>query len=536
MAYIGIAFGTFNSSISIVTKKGGVETIANEDGDRNIPSYVSFTGYEELVGSQAKIAANRHAKTTIVQFRNLLGLKLNHEEVHHHQKELPMTILEHPENKGVVAYEYEHYENEEAEEAETRYVSVEEVVTKYLRKLKETAENYLGHPVTGAVLSTPAHFDAEPRAALLSAAKASGFDHVHLIAEPIAAALAFDTAPTAPTTPKRDRLILVADLGGHQFNVTLLSSNGGLYSILSSLDDSKLGGVHFDEVLVRHVVEDFKRKSRQDISKDRRALHKLRAACEATKRMLSQRDTAPCTIDSLYEGQDHSCSVLRARFENMAEPLIQRCGTLVARAMSEAGVEPGQVDEVLLVGGSTRIPRFQSVVRAMFPESVNVRADIEPDEAVGLGAAAQAKIVQAAEKAGVDYAGASTSKQYLDAKHLTASLGVGLADGKIATVVPRRAPVPTARSMEFSNAVDGQKEVFISVYEFDHEGKKKKTEKADKKILAEVVVQDLPTGLKAGEAKILVTFLVDRDEVLTVVAKEKVSGKQLKVRMDGKHH
>ncbi|KAJ3098197.1 Cytoplasmic heat shock protein 70 [Phlyctochytrium planicorne] len=522
--FIGLSFGTLSSSIAIIGKNGNVETIANEDGDRNIPSYVAFTGYEELVGTQAKIQAISNPKGTIKQFRNLLGLSLDDEEVKHHIKDLPMTIVEHPES-SVVSYEVDVYENEEAEESQAQYVTVSEVTSKYLKGLKETAEGYLGSSVNGVVVSVPSHFEERSQASLLEAAKAAGFEHVYPLSEPVAAALAFDSLKTSQYSSKADRTVAVVDLGGHQFNVTILSVNNGLYSILSSLDDYKLGGVHFDEVLVNFVKAEFKKKTKIDITGNRRSFAKLRHACELTKKMLSQKDTAPCSVDSLCEGMDYHAQILRGRFEMLAEPLFQRCGELVKNALTEAKLEASNVDEVLLVGGSSRIPRFQALIRSLFPASCSIRTDIEPDEAIGLGAAFHANMIN---KSSTDYSKVYVDPTFLKFPRVTKSLGVEVADGKIAVILPARTPLPASRTLHFSNSEIGQKEVFIAVYEGENEVAKKNRSVLD------IVVSDLPADLKAGEAKIEVTFLIDIDNVFSVTAKEKTSGKTIKCKLSHK--
>ncbi|ORY42777.1 HSP70-domain-containing protein [Rhizoclosmatium globosum] len=526
--FIGIGFGTLNSTIAIVGKDQGGETIANEDGDRIIPSYVAYTGYETIVGSQAKIQAMSNAKGTIVQFKSLLGLKLEDEEVQHHIEKLSTTIVAHPSDAHQPAYEVEEYESEEAEESVTKHISVNAVTATYLAKLKETAEGYLGKSVNGAVISVPAHFAEKSKAALIQSAKEAGFNKVHTVVEPVAAALCFDHASTvkaSTTASKQDRLILVVDLGGHQFNVTLLSANNGLYSVISSLDDYKLGGVHFDEVLVNYIKDEFKRKTKQDISGNRRALAKLRSACEQTKRMLSQKDTAPCSVDSLYDGIDFHGPVVRGRFENLAEPLFQRCAELIKQALKEGGASAESIDEVLFVGGSTRIPRFQQVIRNLFPESTEVRTDVEPDEAIGNGAAIQAGIIVAAEAEGVDYAAAAVNKEVVELPHLNHSVGLEVANGAFVKIIPRLTPIPARRAFEFSNSTKGQTEVYLAVYEGEDAVAKKNS------LLAEIVLTDLPEGLAAGAAKIDVTFVIEKDEVLQVIAKERTEGKQLKVKV-----
>ncbi|KAI9347970.1 heat shock protein 70 family [Zopfochytrium polystomum] len=525
VVYVGIGFGTLNSTVAIVGKDGNGETIANEDGDRNIPSYVAFTGYEEIIGSQAKVQAMSNPKGTIVQFRSLLGLKFEDEEVQNHVKHLPMSIVRSDADPSLPNYEVDVYESE-SEDAEPiqQKVSVSSVTEKYLRKLKETAESFLGKAVTGTVISIPSHFAEKSKKALLDAAQQAGFSKTYAIVEPVAAALAFDRSPTA-IAGKSDRLVLVVDLGGHQFNVTLLSANNGLYSVVSSLDDYKLGGVHFDEVLVQYVREEFKKKHKVDISANRRSMAKVRSACEQTKRMLSQKDTAPCSVDSVYDGIDFHGQLIRGRFENLAEGLFTRCADLVRRVLKESAIRSDEIDEVMFVGGASRIPRFQAVIRSLFPESVRIRTDVEPDEAIGNGAAIQAGIIAELEATGVKYSEALALKELTELSHLHQSIGIATASGAFVPIIPKLTPIPARRSFEFSNAVDGQTEVYLAVYEGEEKVAKKN------QLLAEVVLQELPQGQKAGSMKIDVVFLIEKDEVLSVEARERVSGAHIKVRV-----
>ncbi|KAJ1563861.1 Heat shock 70 kDa protein 6, partial [Cladochytrium tenue] len=415
-----------------------------------------------------------------------------------------------------------------------KLVSVSDVATLYLRKLRETAEGYLGTPVSGVVIAVPTHFSAKSTTALLAAARDAGFTHAHHIVEPVAAALAFDRAAAAP--PKPDRTVLVADLGGHQFNVTVLSVNAGLYSVVASLDDYRLGGSHFDDVLVQYVRDEFRKKHRgRDFGENRRAVAKARAACEQTKRMLSQRDTAPCSVDSLFDGADFHAQLLRARFEHLAEPLFARCADLVRRALADAALAPHQVDEVLLVGGAARIPRFQAVLRAVFPDAAStalLRADVDPDEAIGCGAAIQATHIlalDAANRPTIDYAAAAANPAVTAPPQLQRSLGIAAAGGAFVPVLPRRAPIPARRELQLAVASKGQREAYIAVYEGED------LAAAKNRLLAELVI-DIPPGAEvsaaAGGAVVVdVVFIVEKDEVLTVEARERSKGVAVKVKV-----
>ncbi|KAI8917818.1 heat shock protein 70 family [Powellomyces hirtus] len=524
---IGLSFGTLNSSVAIIDKEGRGETIANEDGDRSIPSYYAFTGHgEELAGSQAKVQAMSNPVGTITQFRNLLGKKFDDEETKHHSQALFMNIVPSSSDPTLPAYETESWPNPDAEEATLEQHTPQEVAAKYLRKVKETAENFLGDAVEGCVISIPVHFEEVQREALLKAANEAGFSKAYTIHEPVAAALAYDSAASksksgSSRADKRDKLVLVLDLGGHQFNVTLLSSNNGIYTIVSSLDDERLGGTHFDEILMDSVAQEFKRKTKLDIGNNRRARSKLHKACEQTKRALTRQDNAPCSVESLYEGMDYHGTFPRGRFEMLAEPLYQRLIQVMKNALGEADLKVEDVDEVLLVGGASRMPRFHAVTKNVFSTAA-IRTDVEPDEAIANGCAVQANIITSNPH--VDYATVSRKPEITNAGHLSKSLGLALPDGSFLTVLPKRAPVPARRTVSFAVA-DKQRDLYLAV----HQGESATAK--DNTLVAELVLADLPDNLKAGEATVDVVFTVELDHTLTVSAKEKTSGKTVKAKI-----
>ncbi|KAJ3004385.1 Hsp70 protein that interacts with Zuo1p [Thoreauomyces humboldtii] len=531
---IGLSFGTLNSSVAIVDKEGRGETIANEDGDRNIPSYYAFTSHgEELAGSQAKVQAMSNPKGTITQFRNLLGKKFHDEETTHHAQQLFMNIVPSSADASYPTYETESYP-EGAEEAVCVQHTPQEVAAKYLRTVKETAENFLGNAVEGCVISTPVHFEEAQREALLAAVKEAGFATAHTIHEPVAAALAFDSAAvtTASKTSggqqerslKRDKLVVVLDLGGHQFNVSVLSSNNGLYSVITSVDDERLGGVHFDEVIMDSVAQEFKRKTKMDIGNNRRARSKLHKACEQTKRSLTRQDNAPVSVESLYEGIDYHGTFPRARFEMLAEPLYRRSVQVMQRALDDANVKVEDVDEVLLVGGSSRMPRFLAVTRKQFPDAA-VRSDVEPDEAVANGCAVQANIILAHPN--VDYPASSRHAEVTQAHTLSKSVGLALPDGSFHVVLPARCPVPVRRTLAFAVPAT-QKEVYLAV----HEGESKVAKEND--LILELVLGDLYEGSEAQATTVDVVFTIERDNVLAVSIKEKATGKKVKAKVQKK--
>ncbi|KAI9013190.1 heat shock protein 70 family [Gaertneriomyces semiglobifer] len=517
--FVGLSFGTLYSSVAIVGKDGRGETIANEDGERNIPSYYAFTNHgEELAGSQARVQSMSNPKGTITQFRNILGRKFEDEEVKHHIKDLPMRIVPSPNDATLPVYETESWP-EDAEEAVLQHHTAQEVTAKYIQKLKETAENYLGTQVSGCVISVPVSFEKEQCQALLRATKDAGFTKTYTVCEPVAAALAFEGAQKGDAIIKKDKLVLVLDLGGHQFNLTLLSANNGLYTVVTSLDDERLGGVHFDELLMDFVAQDFKRKTKMDIGNNRRAKTKLQKACEQTKRALSRQDNAPCSVESLYEGMDYHGAIPRARFEMLAEPLYVRCAGLIRKALSDADVKIEDVDEVLLVGGASRMPRFQAVTRGLFP-SASIRSDVEPDEAVSMGCAVQAGIILSAPS-NLNYATASQNTEVIDAPHLAKSVGIALGDGSYKAILPRRAPVPSRRTISFPLEKQ-QKEVYFAVYEGDAPVAQ------ENKLLAEVVLGEIEEN--EGN-QVHFTLTIEKDGVLTAYAKEEKTNKSVKVKV-----
>lgn len=453
-------------------------------------------------------------------------IRFDDEETKHHSETLLMNIVPSASDPTLPTYEVESWSDPDAEEPTREQHSPQEVAAKYLRKVKETAENFLGRQVQGCVVSTPVHFAEEQRSALIKAVREAGFSKAYTIHEPVAAALAFDSANQQQKTDqsdKRDRLVLVLDLGGHQFNVTLLSSNHGLYTVVTSLDDERLGGVHFDEILMNFVQQEFKRKTKLDIGNNRRARAKLQRACEQTKRALTRQDNAPCSVESLFEGMDYHGTVPRGRFEMLAEPLYARCVEVIRRSLSEADVQVDEIDEVLLVGGASRMPRFQAMTKSVFPSST-IRSDVEPDEAISSGCAVQAGIILSTP-CNIDYAGSARNKDVIEAMHLSKSIGLEGPDGAFVRILPKRAPIPSRRRIAFALGQDGQREVYLAVYEGEASIAKQN------KLIAELVLSDLPEGLASAEASIEVTFTVEKDEILTIVATEKKSGATVKTKV-----
>jgi len=320
---------------------------------------------------------------------------------------------------------------------------------------------------------------------------------------------------------KVDKMVLVLDFGGHNFNVSLLSSNKGLYTILASEDDLKLGGVHLDDVLVNLAADEFKRKTRMNVRDNRRSIMKLKAACEQTKRALSQRDMAPCSVESLYEGMDYHGSINRSRFEAEAEPLFQRCTKLVLKTLEKQHLAPHKVDTVIMVGGSAKVPRFQTVIRSLFSEDIQIFVDSDPDESIAKGCITQASII---ESTGIENYTAALADTSLTSHIPYTSKDIGLADanGNLCVIIPHGTPVPVLRTLRFSNSVKNQTDLFLAVYEGNDQVA------SNNALMAEIVISDLPESLGVGEAMLDVTFSIEKNFTLHVVAKEKASGKSVK--------
>ncbi|KAJ1557708.1 70-kilodalton heat shock protein [Nowakowskiella sp. JEL0078] len=472
-------------------------------------------------------------------------------EVTQHSQKFPFEIVPSPKNPEIPAYKIETMplseDKNEVTEIETiiKHFTVTEITSRFLSKLKLTAEGYVGKNVNGCVLSVPIHLVDDAKIQLVTAARIAGFTDVYTMHEPVAAALAFETKSKSAVansdaikssdggvggligsieSDKKDKMVLVLDLGAHQLNATLLRSSDGIFSILDSDDEFGLGGAQFDEVLVKYCVTEFKRKSKMDISESRRSMIKLRAGCETTKKTLSRTDVAPCSIESLYDGMDFNITINRGRFEMLAEPLFLKCKEVVRNVLKKTSVDASEVDEVLLVGGSSRIPRFQAVIKSMFTNGkTSINSNVEPDEAIALGCAIQAGIISTSPN--IDYSSAADDVTLLSARYLKKSIGIEVADGQLTVLIPQRTPIPVKRTIEFSNSEDDQKECFLAVYEGDSNTAKENT------LLAEIVLGEIPSA-KSGTSKIQVSFIVEKDGILNIIAGESTSNRTMRVKLD----
>lgn len=385
--------------------------------------------------------------------------------------------------------------------------SVHQVTTKYLAKLKETAESYLSAVVGGCIISIPAHFDDMQKTALLSAAKDAGFTSAIPIHEPVAACLAFD--PNGESL-KEDKEILVLDLGAHQFNVTHISYHDGLFQMKESIEFDDLGGIQFDLAIVEFAKQEFQRKYKVDISSNQRAMQKLTNACERTKRALTRQDTAPLSVDSLHDGIDYTGSVNRNRFEMLSEGIYQKCKDAVFSALVKTKLTVDQVDQVLLIGGSSRMPRFQAMMKSLFPESVEFRTDVEPDEAISIGCAMHARIMNEHE----------VEKPYahstVKAETLSQAIGVVINE-KFVQVIPIGTPIPVRRQISFS-IKDSQTEAYLCVHQKSMDG--------NETVTAELVLSELEN---TPNRTVDVVFVIENAKAMHIKMSEKSSGQTLDV-------
>merc|ERR1711990_1129889 len=351
-AAVGIDLGTTYSCVGIF-QHGKVEIIANDQGNRTTPSYVAFTGSERLIGDAAKNQVAMNPSNTVFDAKRLIGRKFNDPSVQSDTKLWPFKVVE-KEGKPKLSVEYK---------AETKEFNPEEISSMVLTKMKETAESYLGGKVTNAVVTVPAHFNDSQRQATKDAGVISGLNVLRIINEPTAAAIAYGLDKKKGSSEQN---VLIFDLGGGTFDVSILTIEDGIFEVKSSAGDTHLGGEDFDNRLVNHFVQEFKRKHKKDLTGNKRALRRLRTACERAKRTLSSSAQAAIEIDSLFEGEDFYTSISRARFEEMNSDLFR--GTLdpVEKSLNDAKLSKGDINEIVLVGGSTRIPKIQKLLQDFF--------------------------------------------------------------------------------------------------------------------------------------------------------------------------